>query len=260
MTDTFSSSVFSLQNVTFDVPERRLIDDMSLEIHRGVTALIGRNGSSKSTLLRMLAAQTRPGAGRILYEGTALSERRGRALARELAFLPQVTPPTEGLSLIELVRLGRYPWRGALGRLGPDDHRLVEAAITQCGLSGLEDRLVDTLSGGERQRGWIAMMLAQEARTLLLDEPISALDIAHQIEVLGLLARTAKARGISSVIVLHDVNMALRFCDHVVALQDGKVVVEGASDVLLNPDHLEKIYGVRMQVLPATPSAAIHPL
>ncbi|WP_460273329.1 ABC transporter ATP-binding protein [Celeribacter sp. ULVN23_4] len=259
MTDD-TPPVFRLAHVSFDVPGRRLIEDMTLDIAPGVTALIGRNGSSKSTLLKLLAAQTRPSMGELFYGDRLLSKRRGRDLARDLAFLPQVTPPTEGLTLRELVRLGRYPWRGALGRLGAEDHRLIDGAMAQCGLAGLEGQLVDTLSGGERQRGWIAMMLAQEARTLLLDEPISALDIAHQIEVLRLLSDTAKSRGISVVIVLHDVNMALRFCDHVIALDRGKVIVQGSKDVLLAPDNLAKIYGVPMQVLPAEPCPVLHPL
>lgn len=254
-----TAALFSARDLCFDVPGRRLLNGLTLDIPPGITALIGRNGSAKSTLLKLLAGQTRPSAGTLHYGGQPLASWTPRALARDMAFLPQVTPPTEGLLLRELVALGRYPWRGALGRLGPEDHAQVAGAIAACGVAHLADRLVDTLSGGERQRGWIAMMLAQGARTLLLDEPISALDLAHQLEVLGLLRDTARARGLSAVIVLHDVNMAVRFCDHVIALRDGAPVLQGPARSLLDPEALMRIYGVRMQILPATPLPVIHP-
>jgi iron complex transport system ATP-binding protein len=253
-------TLFSLNNVCFDVPSRRLVDSLTLSVETGITALVGRNGSGKSTLLKMLAAQTRPSSGAILYAGKDLRDWRTKDFARDLAFLPQVTPPTEGLLLSELVALGRYPWRGALGRLGPEDHRLIDAAISRCGLTDKRDQLVDTMSGGERQRGWIAMMLAQSARTLLLDEPISALDVAHQIEVLGLLRETVHTGALSAVVVLHDVNMAVRFCDHVIALDAGRVVLEGGVKELLSPEALQRIYGVPMQVINTQPNPVVHPL
>jgi len=253
-------TLFTLDNVSFDVPNRRLVDSLSLSVETGITALVGRNGSGKSTLLKMLANQTRPSAGAILYAGKDLRDWKTKDFARDLAFLPQVTPPTEGLLLSELVALGRYPWRGALGRLGPEDHRLIDAAMSQCGLKDKRDQIVDTMSGGEKQRSWISMMLAQGARTLLLDEPISALDVAHQIEVLGLLRETVRTGALSAVVVLHDVNMAVRFCDHVIALDAGHVVLEGEVKELLSPDALQRIYGLPMQVINAQPSPVVHPL
>ena len=242
-------SLFSLQKVSCDVPGRRLIDGLDLEIAPGqVTALIGRNGSGKSTLLKLFTGQMAPSEGRIQFGDRPLAEWSRKELARALAYLPQVTPPTEGMELEELVRLGRYPWRGALGRLRPEDHHAVEEALELCGVEPLRHRLVDTLSGGERQRGWIAMMIAQGARTLLLDEPISALDVAHQVEVLGLVRQMCRERGLSAVIVLHDVNMAARFCDHVVALEAGRVVLDAPVSNMMNAAALERIYGVPMTV------------
>lgn len=253
-------TLFMLENVCFDVPKRRLVDHLSLAIKPGITALVGRNGSGKSTLLKMLAAQTRPSAGTIQYGGQDLRDWKPRDFARDLAFLPQVTPPTEGLWLEELVALGRYPWRGALGRLGPEDRFIIDTAIAQCGLEHKRGQMVDTMSGGEKQRSWIAMMLAQGARSLLLDEPISALDVAHQIEVLGLLRETVNAGALSAVVVLHDVNMAVRFCDHVIALDAGRVALEGAAHSLLDPDALQRIYGLPMQVIDTKPSPVVHPI
>ena len=242
-------TLFSLSGVSFDVPGRRLIDALDLEIRPGaVTALIGRNGSGKSTLLKLISGQNRPTTGRVAYAGRSLADWRPRDLARDLAYLPQVTPPAEGMRLEELVALGRYPWRGALGRFRPEDEAAVETAITRCGLAHLRGRLVDTLSGGERQRGWIAMMVAQGARTLLLDEPISALDVAHQVEVLGLVQRMCRDEGLSAVIVLHDVNMAARYCDRVVALGAGRLLFDGPISALMAPDALLQVYGLPMHV------------
>lgn len=242
-------NLFALSGVSYAVLGRQLIDNLDLTLQPGVvTALVGRNGSGKSTLLRMLSGQARPSAGAIAYQGRALNDWHRQELARDLAYLPQVTPPAEGMQLGELVALGRYPWRGALGRLRTEDRQAITSAIARCGLSHLTERLVDTLSGGERQRGWIAMMLAQGARTLLLDEPISALDVAHQVEVLGLVHDMCRETGLSAVIVLHDVNMAARYCDRVVALGGGKLLLNGPVADLMTPQALMQVYGLDMTV------------
>lgn len=242
-------TLFALSGVTADVPGRRLIDDLTLDIAQGtVTALVGRNGSGKSTLLKLIAGQMQPTTGTITHAGRALRDWSARDLARRIAYLPQVTPPAEGMRLAELVALGRYPWRGALGRFRSQDHAAVADAIDRCGLRAFADRLVDTLSGGERQRGWIAMMLAQGAQTLLLDEPTSALDVAHQVEVLGLVQNMCRQTGLSAVIVLHDVNMAARFCDQVVALEGGRLVLQGPISALMTPAALARVYGLPMHV------------
>ncbi|TYP67885.1 iron complex transport system ATP-binding protein [Stutzerimonas stutzeri] len=242
-------TLFHLSGLSVDVPGRRLLDDITLDLPAGrATALIGHNGSGKSTLLRALARQV-PAGGTAWFEGRALADWPARDLARRMAFLPQTTPPADGMLVRELVALGRYPWHGALGRFNPGDHAAVARALDECGVAGFADRLVDTLSGGERQRVWLAMMVAQQAGTLLLDEPISALDIAHQVEVLALVAAMCHDQGRSAVIVLHDVNMAARFCDHVVALKAGRLVWQGGPDALMRPDTLHDIYGLPMQVL-----------
>lgn len=242
--------LFSISGLCVDVPGRRLLDNLDLELPRGqVIALIGHNGSSKSTLLKVLARQVAASSGRVIFEGRALGDWPTQDYARALAFLPQTTPPAEGMTVRELVALGRYPWHGALGRFGPRDHAAVDAALTECAVLPFADRLVDTLSGGERQRVWLAMMVAQEAGALLLDEPISALDIAHQVEVLSLVHRMCHMQGRSAVVVLHEVNMAARFCDHVVALKGGRLAMQGTPDELMHPDTLARIYGLPMQVL-----------
>ncbi|CDZ28709.1 Iron(3+)-hydroxamate import ATP-binding protein FhuC [Neorhizobium galegae bv. officinalis] len=148
----------------------------------------------------------------------------------------------------ELVALGRYPWHGALGRFGKTDRDKVDEAMSLTDVAGMADRLVDTLSGGERQRVWLAMLVAQDAECLLLDEPISALDVAHQIEVLSLVQRLSHSRGLGVLLVLHDVNMAARFCDEIIALHTGRMIVRGAPQAIMTPEALKEIYGLNMAI------------
>lgn len=243
-------TLFSLTGLTVDVPGRRLLDGLTLDVPKGqLIALIGHNGSGKSTLLKTLARQIAPSGGTIRFDGRIIGAWTARNYARRLAFMPQTTPPADGMTVAELVALGRYPWHGALGRFGPGDRAAVSRAMAECGVEPLADRLVDTLSGGERQRAWLAMMVAQGAETLLLDEPISALDISHAVEVMSLVQFMCKIQGRSAVVVLHDVNMAARYADHIVALRNGQIILQGTPADLMQADTLSNIYGVAMQVL-----------
>ncbi|MBY6006433.1 ATP-binding cassette domain-containing protein [Salipiger bermudensis] len=244
------TALYTLSDVTLTVPGRTLLHGLDLSLPRGkVIGLIGHNGSGKSTLLKLLSRQSQPTQGTIAFGSRPLRDWPSKALARHLAYLPQHPPAAEGLTVCELAALGRYPWHGALGRPGPDDRAATQSAIAACGLAPLAERRVDTLSGGEAQRAWLAMLIAQEAGTLLLDEPISALDIAHQVEVLTLVQRLSRARGRSVVVVLHDLNMAARYCDHIVALKSGRLVFEGTPAALMTPARLHDIYGARMEVM-----------
>lgn len=244
------TALFDLSGVCVDVAGgRRILDEIHLQLPKGrMTALLGHNGSGKSTLLKVLARQVAPDAGRVVTLGRAQGDWAPRDHAQAIAYLPQYTPAAEGMTVADLVVLGRYPWLGALRRPGPQDRAAVAQAIAECGLAPLAQRLVDTLSGGERQRAWLAMMIAQGAETLLLDEPISALDIAHQVEVLSLVRGLASA-GRSVVLVLHDVNMAAHYCDHVIALKSGRLIFEGSPADLMTPARLDAIYGIPMDVL-----------
>ncbi|CEJ14835.1 Iron(3+)-hydroxamate import ATP-binding protein FhuC [bacterium YEK0313] len=241
---------FALEAASFAIPGRVLLQPltMTLPAHR-VVGLIGHNGSGKSTLLKLLARQQPATAGTIRFEGRPLAAWGDRAFARKVAYLPQQTPAAAGLTVEELVALGRYPWHGALGRFGAVDRAKVAEAMALTDVAGFAGRLVDTLSGGERQRAWLAMLVAQDADYLLLDEPISALDIAHQIEVLGLVQRLSRERGLGVVVVLHDVNMAGRFCDEVVALHSGRLIARGAPGEVMTPAALQTIYGVAMGIM-----------
>ncbi|MEN4521814.1 Fe3+-hydroxamate ABC transporter ATP-binding protein FhuC [Pantoea agglomerans] len=244
-------ATFTLKNASFEVPGRTLLQPLSLTFPPGkVTGLIGHNGSGKSTLLKMLGRHHAASSGEVLLNQQPVGRWNSKAFARQVAYLPQQLPAAEGMTVRELVAIGRYPWHGALGRFGQEDRDRVEDAIAQVGLNAFAGRLVDSLSGGERQRAWLAMMVAQNSRCLLLDEPTSALDIAHQVEVLVLIKALSQQRGLTVIAVLHDINMAARYCDHLVALRQGAMIAEGDAEAIMQPEVLGAIYGIPMGILP----------
>jgi iron-chelate-transporting ATPase len=243
--------MFDLGNVSVRVAGRVLLHPLDLQVAHGqMVGLIGHNGSGKSTLLKLLARQIQPSCGSIALDGKPLDAWGSRDFARQVAYLAQQTPQTDSLSVRELVAFGRYPWHGALGRVKAEDHYYIDRALELTDTAPFAERLVDELSGGERQRAWLAMLLAQNARFLLLDEPTSALDIAHQVEVLGRVRDLSHELGLGVLVVLHDVNMAGRYCDHLVALHGGKLQAQGSPAQLMRSDTLQAIYGIAMGVLP----------
>ncbi|HYG86784.1 MAG TPA: ATP-binding cassette domain-containing protein [Azospirillum sp.] len=245
------SALYEVDGVGFAAGGRPIVSGLTFRLEPGrIHGLVGPNGSGKSTLIRMLARQQAPGAGRIRFLGEDLGSLGDRAFARAVAYMPQFTPPAESLTVRELVALGRFPWHGALGRFGAEDAAKVAAALADTGLEPLANRLVDSLSGGERQRAWLAMMVAQDARCLLLDEPTSALDIAHQVEMLELVRTLSRARGLGAVVVLHDINMAARVCDDILALRGGRLIAQGPPAAIMTGEALAGIYGIAMGTLP----------
>lgn len=242
--------MFRLDAVSFSLPERTLLHPLSLDIPQGqMVGLIGHNGSGKSTLLKMLARQQPASSGQLLLDDQPLAAWKDRDFARQVAYLPQQLPPADSLTVRELVGFGRYPWHGLLGRFGSEDHAKVREAMVLTDTERFAERMVDSLSGGERQRVWLAMLLAQNSRYLLLDEPTSALDIAHQVDVLGLVHQLSRQLGLSVIVVLHDINMASRYCDRLIALHSGRLLLDGSPAELMTDSNLEAIYGLPMQVL-----------
>lgn len=242
--------MFDLKAASFAVGETVLLHPTDLRFSEGkVYGLIGHNGSGKSTLLKLLAQQQPARGGEILLDNRPLAAWGSREFARQVAYLPQRLPPADNLTGRELIAFGRYPWHGLLGRLGANDRALIDRAIALTHTEAFADRLVDTLSGGERQRVWLAMLLAQGSRFLLLDEPLAALDVAHQVEVLALIRTLCQDLGVGVIIVLHDINMAARYCDELVALHSGRLLAQGTPAELMNPDTLGTIYGLPMQVI-----------
>lgn len=245
------AAVMQVTNLRVDVAGKTLLELPALELPAtGVTGLVGQNGSGKSTLLRILARQQSPSQGDVRYDGRRLSDWGVREFARRVAYLPQQTPLAAGLTARELVALGRYPWHGALGRFLAQDAARVDEALVATETIGLADRFVDSLSGGERQRVWLAMLLAQNADLLLLDEPISALDPAHQTSVLSLIGRISRDNTVAVLVVLHDVNLAARYCDYLIALKRGRLIAAGAPADIMSSEQLSTVYDVDMGVFP----------
>lgn len=243
--------MFEIRGATFEVNGKRLLHPIDHRFDQGkVFGLIGHNGSGKSTLIKLLAQQQPVSSGEIAFDGRSLDTWGNREFARQVAYLPQHLPSAENLTGRELVGFGRYPWHGLFGRHTRADKDAIERAIALTHTEAFADRLVDTLSGGERQRVWLAMLLAQGSRFLLLDEPLAALDIAHQVEVLALVRRLCDELDLAVIIVLHDINMASRYCDELLALHSGRLLVHGTPSEMMTAANLEAIYGLPMQVMP----------
>ena len=230
--------------------DRPVVRDLDLALPPGeVTAIVGANGSGKSTVLRALARLLRPQAGAVLLDGADVHRLPTRDVARRLGLLPQGPVTPDGITVADLVRRGRTPHTSVFRQWSPDDQRAVDAALGITGLTALAGELVDSLSGGQRQRAWLAMTVAQETPLLLLDEPTTFLDVAHQLDVLELV-RDLHAAGRTVAMVLHDINQAARYADHLVAMRDGRVVAAGPPAQVLTAELMAEVFGVRCHLLP----------
>ncbi len=227
-----------------------VVKGLSLAIPRGrFTALLGLNGSGKSTILRSLCGLQSLQSGAVLLDGQAIARLPTKAVARRIGFLAQGATAPEGMTVLDLVRQGRYPHRSLFGGWSDADSAAVEQALSLTATGHLRDRKLDTLSGGQRQRAWIAMTLAQQGGILLLDEPTTYLDLAHQIELLELTRNLVETQGATVVAVLHDLNQAARYADHLVLLQDGGIHSAGLPAEILTAPAVQQVFGVAVSVL-----------
>lgn len=237
-------------DITLGYGGRVIVDGLSLEIETGViTTVIGPNGCGKSTLLRALGRLLRPRAGRVLLDGKAIATLKTRDVARIVGMLPQTPVAPEGLTVADLVARGRHPHQSWLRQWSADDESEVATALDQTGIADLADRTLDELSGGQRQRAWISMALAQGTDILLLDEPTTYLDLAHSLEVLDLVDRLHADLGRTVVMVLHDLNLAIRYSDRLIVMRDGRIVAQGAPADIVDADLLREVFGLEASVL-----------
>ncbi len=228
---------------------RVVVDGLDVAIPSGrVTAIVGANACGKSTLLRALARLLAPKAGQVLLDGRSVQSLPTRELAQRLGILPQSPVAPEGLTVIDLVGRGRSPHQTWWRQWSRVDEQAVHDALHATSMASLADRPVDELSGGQRQRAWIAMAVAQGTPVMLLDEPTTYLDLAHQIDVLDLVTDLNRHQGRTVVMVLHDLNQACRYADHVIAMKQGRIVAEGVPGDVITAATVEEVFGLRCQV------------
>ncbi len=244
-------NLLSAQNLELAYDERKVVDSLSLTLPAGkITIIVGANACGKSTLLRGLARLLKPSAGAVYLNGKDIHTVPSRQVARTLGLLPQTPTAPEGITVADLVGRGRYPHQGWFRQWTPGDDAAVAAALAATDTVDLAGRNVDELSGGQRQRVWIAMALAQETDILLLDEPTTFLDVTHQIEVLDLITDLNRRAGTTVAIVLHDLNLAARYADHLVAMKDGQIAAEGAPADVVTEELVGTVFGLQSRVIP----------
>jgi iron complex transport system ATP-binding protein len=250
-----------LSNISYSfTPEKSAVQSISAEFAPGkLTVLIGPNGSGKTTLLRLASGLLSPQEGKVSLNGRSIARISRRERARLIALLPQREESLPDMTVMDLVLLGRTPHLSLLAQEGPADRDLAMAAMKETGVAELYNRPLDTLSGGELQRAAIARALCQHTPVLLLDEPVASLDIGHQATVMNLLARLAREQNLAVACVLHDLNLAAHFADHVLLLLHGQLICSGAPEEVLKEDTLLRAYGIPVKRISMGPSFAMAP-
>ncbi|WP_027349775.1 ABC transporter ATP-binding protein [Halotalea alkalilenta] len=244
-------SAIASRGLTLGYQRQTIIEGLDIELPYGeVSVLIGGNGCGKSTLLKSFARLLKPVQGVVLLNGADIQQKPTAVVARELAILPQMPVAPEGISVRQLVSLGRYPYQNWMQQWSSEDEAMVARALARTGLEALAERPVDSLSGGQRQRAWIAMTLAQDTGIVLLDEPTTFLDLAYQIEVLDLLRELNRGEGKTIIMVLHDLNLACRYADHMVAVHQRTVFAQGRPDDILTEALVKTVFDLDCRVIP----------
>ncbi|WP_066175218.1 ABC transporter ATP-binding protein [Bacillus marinisedimentorum] len=238
------------KQLTLSYGEANIIDALDLKIPKGeITVLIGSNGCGKSTLLRSLARLMKPKSGSVLLDGHAIASVSTKEIAKKLAILPQGPQAPEGLTVLQLVKQGRYPYQTWYSQWSHEDEKIVQEALEATGMAELAERPVDSLSGGQRQRAWIAMTLAQETDTILLDEPTTYLDMTHQIEILDLLFELNERENRTIIMVLHDLNLACRYAHNLVALADRNVYRQGPPEEVMTSEMVRHVFNMEAEII-----------
>lgn len=252
----------SARDITVGYGRRPISEHLSVDVPDGrFTVIVGPNACGKSTLLRALSRLLKPDAGQVVLDGKDIHAYPAKEVARRLGLLPQSSIAPDGITAADLVARGRYPYQKLIRQWSAEDEAAVVAAMTATGVLDLSGRLVDTLSGGQRQRVWVAMVLAQQTPIVLLDEPTTFLDIGHQIELLELCRRLNREHRNTTVAVLHDLNQACRYADHIIAMKAGAVVARGDPKTIITAELIEDVFGLPCRIIddPETHTPLIIP-
>jgi iron complex transport system ATP-binding protein len=242
-------SMLETKDLTLAYGERIIINELNIDIPKGeITVFIGGNGCGKSTLLRSIARLLKPKQGSVLLEGDAIAKLSTKEVARKMAILPQSPTAPEGLTVLQLVKQGRYPHQTWLKQWSHKDEEIVQNALKATKMEELQHRKVDELSGGQRQRAWIALTLAQDTDIILLDEPTTYLDMTHQIEILDLLFELNETEERTIVMVLHDLNLACRYAHNIVAIRDQKIYAQGKPESIISCQLVKNVFDMDCQV------------
>jgi iron complex transport system ATP-binding protein len=242
--------VIETKDLTLSYGDSIIINELNLNIPKGeITVFIGGNGCGKSTLLRSIARLLKPKSGAVLLDGQAISKMSTKDVAKQMAILPQSSVAPEGLTVMQLVKQGRYPYQTWLKQWTKEDEEKVNRAIGATGIEDLKERAVDSLSGGQRQRAWIAMTLAQDTEIILLDEPTTYLDMTHQIEILDLLFELNEKEKRTIIMVLHDLNLSCRYAHHIVAIKDKGIFAQGKPEDVINNHLVKNVFGMECQII-----------
>lgn len=237
------------ENLSVAYGDNTIIEDLSLTLPEGkITALIGPNGCGKSTLLKTLSRINAIKSGNVLLDDKPLKQWKDKLLAQRISLLPQVLVSPEGITVQKLVEYGRSPYMSHWGKLSETDKEHVQNAMSETGVLEFADKPVESLSGGQRQRVWIAMIIAQDADIVMLDEPTTYLDLSHQIELMKLM-RAMNDKGKTVIVVLHDLNQACRYCDHLVVLKDGALVTQGEPKSVFTESLLQDVFTLEARVI-----------
>jgi len=254
-------TMIALETLSVGYESKRVIKDLNTTIKENkITCIIGPNGCGKSTLLKAMTRVLKPDLGQVVLNGKDIHHIPSKELAKKMAFLPQSHDKVTGLSVYDLVSYGRYPYQKGFGRLTREDYEKIDWALEATGIASYKDMPLDALSGGQKQRAWIAMALVQDTKFILLDEPTTYLDIAHQLDTLELLKKLNKENNRTIVMVLHDINQAAYYADEIIAIKDGVITHQGDPYKVINKKSIETVFNVSVDIMyePKTQKPVIY--
>ena len=243
-------SCISTKNLNISYGNLDIVKDLNLDIPKGkITTIIGSNGCGKSTILKTIARIIQAKSGDIFVNNINIKEQSPKDLAKVMAVLPQSPQAPSGLTVEELISYGRFPHQKGFGKMRKEDEDIVTWALKSTGIEEFRERPMEALSGGQRQRAWIAMALAQQTEILILDEPTTYLDLAHQLEILKLLEDLNRKQGTTIVMVIHELNNAARFADHMIGVKKGKVVCQGTAHEVMTKENLKELFNIDAEIV-----------